>query len=235
MNRSRRYAFAAAAVAVSVGVAVPAAFASTSTTSSTGATLSAIKARAAAAISVRQSALNAGISAVDANKWLTSADKATILGTFNSDLSGLTALGPKIQADTTVTQARSDYRTIFTSYRVFALALPQGRLAAASDDITTGVLPRLNDADTRLKNLLAGPDSGKNTAQVQAAMADLAAQIQTVTTATSGFSANLLALTPAQYDADHAILTGPRSTLLTARADIAKARGDIKTVVQAIK
>lgn len=235
MNRSARYAIAIAAVAVSVGVAVPVAFASTSTTTSSGATLSAVKARAAAAISARQSALNAGISAVNANKWLTSMDKATILGTFNADLSGLTALGPKIQADTTVTPARADYRTIFTSYRVFALALPQARLAAASDDITTGVLTRLNDANTRLKNLLAGPDSAKNTPQVQAAMADLAAQIQAVTAATSGFSSGVLALTPAQYDANHAILAGPRSTLLTARADIAKARGDIKTVVQAIK
>jgi hypothetical protein len=233
MSRSVRLALAGAALAgcASIGLAAPAWAAG----SSGSATLDGIKARAATAISARLSSLSKAIPAVSSNKWLTATDKSTLLNTLNGDQSGLTALGPKIQADTTVAQARSDYQSIFLDYRVYALALPQVRLAAATDDITGGVLPRLTDAQTRLEGLLSGADSGKNTAAVQAAMSDLAAKIQAIRSATAGLSASLLALTPSQYDANHTVLAGPRETILSARADIVAARADVMTVIGALK
>ncbi len=233
MNRSVRRAIAGAALAgcASIGLAAPAWAAG----SNGSASLSGIKQRAAAAISVRLSSLSKAIPAVSSNKWLTATDKSTLLNTLTADQSGLTALQPKIQADTTVAQARTDYQSIFLDYRVYALALPQVRLAAAADDITGGVLPRLTDAQTRLTSLLSGSDSGKNTPAVQAAMSDLAAKIQAITSATSGLSASLLALTPSQYDANHTVLAGPRETILSARADIVAARADVTTVVGALK
>jgi hypothetical protein len=234
---------AAATAAVTVGMAVAttgAAYAAGSVssapaTTSNGASLAAVKAKAAAAISVRLRALNAAMSAVNANRFISSTDKTTLLATLNGDLSGLSALGTKIQGDTTVAQATSDYKTIFLGYRVFALALPQVRFAAACDDITDAVLPRLNDAQSKLQALLSGKDSGKDTPAVQAAMSDLAGQISAATSATSGLSAGVLALTPAQYDANHAILSGPKATLVGARADVHKARQDVATVVAAIR
>jgi hypothetical protein len=233
MNRSVRRAIAGAALVgcASIGLAAPA-WAAGSNGSST---LGGIKQRAASAISVRLTSLGQAIPEVSSNKWLTATDRSTLLNTLTNDQSGLTALGPKIQADTTVAQARSDYQSIFLDYRVYALALPQVRLAAAADDITGGVLPRLTDAQSRLESLLSGTDSSKNTAAVQAAMSDLAAKIQAITSSTSGLSASLLALTPAQYDADHTVLAGPRETILSARADIVAARADVMTVVGALK
>jgi hypothetical protein len=233
MNRSLRLAIAGAALAgcAAVGLATPAWAAG----SSGGATLAGIKAGAATAIAARLTSLSTAIPAVSNNKWLTATDKSTLLNTLNGDQSGLTALGPKIQADTTVAQARSDYQSIFLDYRVYALALPQVRLAAAADDITGGVVPRLTDAQSRLEALLSGADSSKDTAAVQAAMSDLAAKIQAITSATSGLSASLLALTPAEYDANHTVLAGPRETILSARADIVAARADVMTVIGALK
>lgn len=228
-------------VALASGLAVTtagAAFAANSSSSGSPPTtqpgLAAIKAKAAAAISLRLSALNVAIPAVESNKWISSADEDTLLTTLNGDVSGLTALGSKIQSDTTATQAMSDYRTVFTSYRVFALALPQVRFAAACDDITNAILHRLNDAQSKLQSLLSGVDSSEDTPAVQAAMSDLANQISSITTATSGLSATVLAYTPADYDANPAILSGPKSTLLSARADVQTARGDIETVVEAL-
>jgi hypothetical protein len=197
--------------------------------------LGGIKQRAAAAISVRLNSLSRAIPAVNSNKWLTATDRSTLVNTLTADQSGLTALQPKIQADTTVAQARLDYQSIFLDYRVYALALPQVRLAAAADDITGGVLPRLTDAQSRLTSLLSGSGSGKDSPAVQAAMSDLAAKIQAITSATSGLSASLLALTPSQYDANHTVLAGPRETILAARADIVAARADVMTVVGALK
>jgi hypothetical protein len=245
MRASSRQIIAGAAVALAAAAAVaPSAFADSGGSSSTTAvpsttagadTLAAIKAKGAAAISARDSALQAAISAVTANRHLTSSDGATVLSTLNADLSGLNALAPVIQADTTVSKARADYTTIFTNYRVFALALPQARLAAAADDLTGTVLPRLTDAQSRLQARLSGKDSGKNTGSVQAAMADLANQISAITSATNGLSATVLGYTPAQWNANHALLTQPRSALVTARGDARTARKDIKTVVEALR
>jgi hypothetical protein len=134
------------------------------------ATLAQIQTRVASAISARLASLSRTIPAVNTNKWLTSTDKSALNATVEADQSALTGLGLKIQADTTVAQARADYESIFLNYRLYALALPQVRLAAAADDITGTVLPRLTDAQTRLAALLSGPDSGQNTTAVRSAI-----------------------------------------------------------------
>jgi hypothetical protein len=230
MIRPVRSALAAAALAagVTASVAAPA-------SASQPTTLGSIKTRAAAAISLRLSALGDAVNAVNGNRWLTASNKATVLTILNGDVSGLTALGPKIQADTTVTQARSDYRSIFLDYRVFALALPQTRFAAAADDLLNGVVPRLTDAQHRLASLLSGADSGRNGASVQAAMSDLAKQITAISTSVTGMPTQILAFTPAEYDANHSLLLPIRATLTSARSDALAARSDVLTVLEAIR
>ena len=231
MRHPFRMAAAAAAVAITAGSA----FSGAASAATSGSGLTDVKARAAAAISARVTSLNSAITAVNNNKWLTSTDKSTALQTLNNDVSGLTALGQKIQGDTTLSQAVADYRTIFTGYRVYLLALPQIRLAAASDDLSTGVVPHLTDAQTRLQNLLNGKDQGKNSSSVQAAMADLAKQIQAITQETNGLSGAVLAYTPAQYDANTTILRPARTAIQTARADAKTARQDVRTVIEALR
>jgi hypothetical protein len=134
-----------------------------------------------------------------------------------------------------VAQATSDYRSVFLNYRVYALALPQVRLAAATDDITGGVLPHLADAQAKLSTMLSAAGPAKDTALVKAEMSNLAFQIQTVTSMTSGLSTKIVAYTPAQYDSNHALLSTARQSLLSARADIAMARMDIQSVLAAVK
>jgi hypothetical protein len=66
-------------------------------------------------------------------------------------------------------------------------------------------------------------------------MADLAKQITAIGTETNGLSATVLAYTPAQYDANHALLSPARAALAISRNDIKTARSDISNVVQALK
>jgi hypothetical protein len=198
-------------------------------------TLSTIQQKAASAIAQRLTSLSRVISTVNGSSVISAADKSTLLSTLNGDVTGLTALETLIAADTTAQQAASDYKTIFTGYRVYALALPQAHFAIAADALTGTVVPKLTDAQTKLAALLVGADAGKNTPAVQAAMADLATQLAAIGTATSGLSATVLAYTPAQYDANHALLSSARQSLVTARADAKAARADIVTVTKALK
>ena len=231
MRHPLRAAVAAVAVVTGAGTAlVGSANAATATD-----TLANIKAKAAAAISARENSLNTAQTAINNNKWLTATDKASALQIVSSDESGLTTLGSKIQSDTTAAQVFSDYKTIFTGYRVYLLALPQIRLAAASDDLSTGVVPRLTDVQNRLQKLLNGEYKDKNSPTVQAAMADLAKQIQAITQETNGLSATVLAFTPQQYDSNPTILSPARNAIRTARADAKQARQDIATVRNALR
>lgn len=219
------------------------AFAQTTTstsTSTTTSTLAAIQAKAAKAVSQRVGSLNTAIGDINNHKNLTSADRTAVLQLLNGDLSAMNTLGAKIAADTTVSQARTDYQSIFTNYRVYALVLPQARLVAATDDLTAGVVPRLTDAQSRLQALLSGKDSSKNTPAVQASMTDLAKQINGITAAisgpgTNGLAATILAYTPAQWNANHSLLDPAHSQIHTARRDAKAGRADVKSVIQAIK
>ena len=233
---ARKIAATAAVTLAAGGAPAGAAYADTATPTTTGhgAALAALKTRAATARSTRVTALDAAVSRVNANGYLTSTDKATLLGTLDSDLSALQQLGPKIQADTTLTSAQADYRSIFTAYRVFALALPQVHFAASADDLTGTVLPRLTDAQSRLQSLLSGADQSKNTTAVQAAMADLGKQISAITSATNGLSSTVLGYTPSQWDANQQLLTPARQALTGVRSDARTARQDIRSVVEAI-
>jgi hypothetical protein len=228
-------AVALTATAIATPAALAASPSASAATANTAVVLSNIKAKAAAAISLRESALQATISAVNANHSLTTGDRATVLATLNNDVAGLNALGPVIQADTTVVQATADYRSIFLNFRVFALALPQTRLAAAADDLTGTVIPHLTDAQTRLAALLAGPESAKDTPAVQAAMADLGKQISAITSDTSGLASQVLSYHPADWNANPTILAQPRADLVSARAAAIQARADITDVVAVLK
>jgi hypothetical protein len=231
-------AVAAAALIGMSGTALaatsPAPVASTAP-SSQGHNLAAIQKQAAADIARRLSSLSVAINDVTNSMAISAGDKTTLLATLNNDVTGLTALGTTIANDTTVQQALTDSKTIFTGFRVYALALPQVHFAAAADTITVTVLPKLTDAQSKLAALLAGADSGKNTPAVQALMTDLGNQITSITGATTGLSATVLAYTPAQYDANHALLSPARGSLAISRNDIKTARYDVATVVADLK
>jgi hypothetical protein len=191
-------------------------------------TLAGIKTRSASEIARRQTALAARLTLVTSSSPnLTAADRTALSTLITNDQAGLTALGTKIAADTDLATAKADHQQIFTGYRVFALALPQTRLVRANDALIAVALPRLTDAQTRLVTALA--KAGK-TDQAAAKMADLQAQITAIRTATDGLSGKVLGLTPAQWNADHTVLAGPRQSLASARTALQKARADIVAV-----
>jgi hypothetical protein len=227
---------AAAAVALVAGSCAPAFADGTSTPApSGGKTLAAIQANAKARTSARIGALNAAIAKITAAQDISSSDRATILATLNGDIGGMNTVEAKITADTTVATAATDYKTIFTGYRVYAVAIPQSRLAAAADRMTSTTIPKLTDAQGKLSAALAGPDASKSTPALLADLADMSSQIAAAGTALNGIAAQSLAVTPSAYNSNHSVMAPIRSAVTTAIADLKKASTDGKTVLAAIK
>jgi hypothetical protein len=193
------------------------------------------QATAAAAIAPRLASLQATVAIISTSTTVLPADKTALLATLNADRSGLTALGAKIRADTTGGQATADYRAIFYTYRVFALAVPQAEYVSAADAITGSALPTIIDVQGELESLLNGPGAAKNSASVQAAMDDLQAQISAVQVATAGLTATVLAYRTGDYSNNNNLLTPWRLQLANARADLKAAIADLTTVETALR
>jgi hypothetical protein len=226
---------AGAAVAGLVGLAAGPAFATTSSsvpgasgnsptanTKSNPDTLAKIQAAAKAAIDQRLSSLNQVITVLNGTSYLGS-DQATLVGTAKADIAGLTTLEATIAADTTVQQARTDAQTIFTGYRVFALVIPVDHMVRVADGMTNVVVPKLTALATKW--------AGLNDPSIATLLADMQSQTQAAGQAVTGLPATLEAYTPAQWNANHSLLSGARSTLAMARKDLEKARQDAKQIV----
>lgn len=238
MNRIVRTSLIGTATiaALVAGTCAPAFADGTSTPApSAGKSLATIQANAKVKTTARIGALNTAIAKVNAAKDISSTDRATILGTLNGDVAGMNTVESKIAADATVATAAADYKTIFTTYRVYAVAIPQSRLAAAADRMTSTSIPKLTDAEGKLAAALAGPDASKSTPALQADLTDMSAQIAAATAALNGIAAQSLAVTPSAYNSNHAVMQPVRSTVKAAIADLKKAAADGRTVLAAIK
>ena len=238
MNRRLTASIAAAATAgaLVLATAAPALAATTDTAPPVGpgSSLPVIQKAGADATAKRLASLNEAIARVNANTHLSDADRSAILATLNADIAGMNTEAAKIAADTTVSTALADYHAIFTDYRVYAVALPQSLYAAGADRLTGTALPKLQSAYDKLSAALtAHPD--KSTPALQAELADMAAKIQTAQTDADGLAAAALAVTPADYNANHTVLADLRTKLRDAINAAKDAAHDGRDIAAALK
>jgi hypothetical protein len=194
------------------------------------ATLAGIKAKAATDIADRVNDLNAAIAKVNAAKGL-GTSQATLVSYLGADIAPLQQLNQTIQGDGTLQQAAHDFGTIFSGYRVYRLVLPATRIAGAADHATTSSIPNLTTDAAKAQARV----NSANQATLQPLIDDLDSQISAATNATNGVAATVLAFTPAQWNADNALLNAPRSSDETAVGALEKGRADITQIVQDLK
>ena len=176
-------------------------------------TLAALQQKGTTAIDTRLGDLRVAQDRVAAAAELTDADRAAIQATLEHDISGLTALRAKILADTDAKTAAADVQTIYTDYRVYAVVIPQSLIAAGADRLTSSAVPHLQSAHDRLAA------RGADTTQ----LATMQTAIDAASTDLDGLAAAALAVTPAAYNADHAIMPPLRARLDDASAQLRQA------------
>lgn len=166
---------------------------------------------------------------------LASSDKAALLTEVTNEISGLTALKTKLDAETTLAGAKADAQSIFNDYRVYALIVPKVELVRVADDeqVTTSKLTALA---TKLQTRISEAQSkGKNVSSLSAKLADMQAQTAAAQNLASSIEAKVINLQPSDYNSDHAILSGDAAQLKTAHADNQAAYTDAKAIVSGLK
>jgi hypothetical protein len=207
--------------ALALGVGASAAGASTATPP----TLSSVQAKAAAAITLRVNDLNAAIVKVNSAKNL-GAEAARLDAYLQQDIAPLQSLGQQIAADTSLPTAEAQALTIYTNFRVLALVLPAARLVTDASKIVNSAIPTLEASSTKV--------SAKVTPANQSELEPLIDNLNAYTTAasdsTSSAANTVLSYTPAQWNANEALLSTERSQIASAVPDINNALHDLAQI-----
>jgi len=197
---------------------------SPSTSGTSTSTLETLRAKCLAAIDVRLPALAAARADVLGNQNATADHKAALVADIDQTTARLQTLQGEIKADTDLSTLRDHCRSIFQDNRVFALVLPRARMVVAAD--TAGVAgDKLSGVAGKLADVIQKAQAaGRDVTQAEADLDAMKAQIASGVAAAGSVAGDVLGLTPADWNANHDVLTPARQSLQTARADLKAAR-----------
>ncbi|HET9060682.1 MAG TPA: hypothetical protein VFN61_12230 [Acidimicrobiales bacterium] len=159
----------------------------------------------------RVAALNKVLADVNKLNYLGS-DQAALVNEIQGGINGLQALDAKIQGDTTLKVALADRAQIFSGYRVYLLMLPVVARVTMTDWYVNFKVPAVNSQIAQIQ----AQENSSNQIVLGPLVSGMQSQVSIITTATNGLSAQLLAFTPAQWDANHKLLATSAADLRTA-------------------
>ena len=191
---------------------------------STARSIEDVRARCLAAIDVRLPALAAAKTALAGHEHVTDDHEAALTADLDETAARLRVLAEEIKADTDLAALRDHCRSIFEDNRVFALVLPRVRLVAGADTATDAGA-RLRDVAGRLADAIeAAEAAGADVTQAKLDLDLMKAHIASGVASAGTVAGAVLGLTPADWNADHEVLTPARQALRSARADLKVAR-----------
>lgn len=166
---------------------------------------------------------------------LSAADAASLSNTVNSDISQLTTLQAKLDADTTVAAATIDAQSIINGYRVYALVVPQVYLIKTADDqqVAEGKLASLSGKIS--SRITAAQQKGTNVTALLASLDDLNSKTAAAQSISSSIESGVIGLAPSDYNSNHSVLSGDGTQLKTAQGYIKTALADAKSIISQLK
>jgi hypothetical protein len=191
---------------------------------STRRTIDDLRARWLAAIDVRLPALAAARAEATGDRHLTDDHRSALVTSIDETVVRLQTLQGQIKADSDLAALRDHCRSIFQDNRVFALVLPRTRLVVGAD--TAGAAgAKLTDIAGKLADAIDQAEAaGRDVTQAKADLDAMKAQIASGVAAAGTVPGSVLGLTPADWNANHDVLSPARQQLRVARTDLKVAR-----------
>ena len=200
--------------------------------------LSIIITRANDEIDKRVKDLNDLITRISDMKKITSNEQTNLNTAIQNEIAELTDLKTKINTETSVTVAKTDYQSITKSYRIYALILPRTRVIAASDRILS-IIDSMSivagKIQTRISTL-----SGPEAATANQLLSDFNIKIGDASTQAQDATNAVLTLQSDAGDAtkmatNTAALKDAKAKINTAKDDLAAAHKDLLTLAKNLK
>lgn len=198
----------------------------TSTLTLSPSAMASAKAKAGKEIDRRVAALTALATRIQGMQKVTDAFKQSLTTNVQAQITAFNQLKAKIDADTDAATLKTDIQSITQSYRIYALFIPQGHIAAAADRSVT-IATMMTTLGTKLQARIAAEQSaGKDVTALTAVLSDLGTKLSDAGTQAQTAVSISASLTP---DAgDKTKMAANTNALKTARADIALAQKDLE-------
>ncbi|MGH8990408.1 MAG: hypothetical protein ACRDZ7_02645 [Acidimicrobiia bacterium] len=194
-----------------------------------------IRARCREAIDKRLTAMDVAADRLAEARHVTDDHEATLSGILSDTGASLTALDGEIVADTEAEALRAHCKSIFEDHRVFALVLPRTRLVVGSDTAVAAT-GRFDQVADRIENAIDEAEAaGKDVTQARADLEAMRAEINSAEASATGVPDGILGLTPADWNADHEILSPAREAMRSARGDLKAARDLGRSIIASLK
>lgn len=180
-----------------------------------------LKQRADKAIDNRIAELGKLSSRIQNDSRLSADEKSSLTAEIQTNITGLTNLKTKIDADTDIAVARTDAKSIY-SFRIYMVVVPQTRLLITIDNLATlttnlqGLTPKVQDLINTLKS------QGKDVSNLQSLLDDINKQLSTISTKLATDKQTVMAVTPQTAN--------PGATFASVRQDLASVRQDFATI-----
>lgn len=178
-------------------------------------------------ITSRISSLNTLSTRIQNDKRLSASEKNSLSSDIQTDMSGLTALKTKIDADTDATTARNDAKQIITNYYIYAVFEPKLRLLVTINNLQTAtsniqaLIPHLQSLINTYKS------QGKDVTQLQTLLNDISSQLQTINTTLTKDTTTVQGISVSSKSTAQTTFTQVRQDLAQiVRTDLAKIRSD---------
>ena len=217
------------ALDLSVGASASAGAGSTTVSAKADAKIGTAKGRADQEVTRRTNSLTDLNTKVQAMTKVSATEKTNVSNLVQAEISSLTALKAKIDADTDLATLKTDIKTITEDYRIYMLVLPQGRMEVAADKIET-VTSTYTALAAKLQARVSQAPSGTDTTQVNASLSDMNAKISDANAKAQAAVTLVANLQPDQGNAT--VAASNKTALQNARADIKAALADLKTARQ---
>lgn len=190
-----------------------------------------LKTRATTEISRRTTALNILITEVSSMRHLTTTQQSIFTTQVQDEITALTAVQTKINADTDLSSLKTDVQSVIGSYRVFALFIPQIHILNVADRILT-VITSIKVLIPKLQTRIQTAQSrGANLTSLQASLTDMQSKLSDTQTQVNNIMTTITPLVPTGYPANKTTLQGGRTQLQTAIKDLRTINQDVKSII----
>jgi uncharacterized coiled-coil DUF342 family protein len=199
--------------------------------------------RAITEITNRVNALTSLETRVNAIQKLSSGEKSSLSSQIQTQITTMKNLQAQITADgngNSTSSLKTDMQSITKAYRIYALIIPQGTIAAAGDRATaiaSAITTLSGSLQTRITQAQA---AGATMTSSISALADLKAKAADADAQAQAAIDKVASLVPDNgnatvLQANNAALKAARTDIQTAQKDLVTARQDAQSIIQAIK
>jgi hypothetical protein len=179
--------------------------------------------------------LNALITKVSTAKKLTDGQKTSLTNDMQGQVTSMTTLKTKLDADTVVTTAATDFQSTFSAHYIYAYYIPRTERIIAAD-AEANAATNLSDLAAKFTDYIATASAANNdTAALTAKLTEMKTKIADAQTQAATVSTSLLALTVSGHPANKTIITASAANLKTGRADLESAGADAKSLTASLK